>query len=243
MANRSGFMCYHRAADLLCSLPDEACGQLFKALLVYSRDGIVTDFSEHPASAFMSAIFNEQKRFLDEDSARYDAICATKAKAAHDRWKKKALQAHELESTGMHMHADACTSTGMHGGASKIDANDANKQLANIISTRNTPSVARKDKNFSVDSEAYKAASWLAEQLDGRKTSGKPESEETKQRWAADFDKRNRLDGHPWEEVESTLLFCQSDPFWKTNIRSGAKFRAQYDALHDRMEAAHDRTG
>lgn len=130
MANRSGFMCYHRAADLLCSLPDEATGQIFKALLVYSRDGIVTDFSEHPASAFMSAIFNEQKRFLDEDSARYDAICATKAKAAHDRWKKKALQAHEPESTGMHMHADACTSTGMHGGASKIDANDANKQLA-----------------------------------------------------------------------------------------------------------------
>ena len=130
MANRSGFMCYHRAAELLCSLPDEATGQIFKALLVYSRDGIVTDFSEHPASAFMSAIFNEQKRFLDEDSARYDAICATKAKAAHDRWKKKALQAHEPESTGMHMHADACTSTGMHGGASKIDANDANKQLA-----------------------------------------------------------------------------------------------------------------
>lgn len=130
MANRSGFMCYHRAADLLCSLPDEATGQIFKALLVYSRDGIVTDFSEHPASAFMSAIFNEQKRFLDEDSARYDAICATKAKAAHDRWKKKALQAHEPESTGMHMHADACTSTGMHGSASKIDANDANKQLA-----------------------------------------------------------------------------------------------------------------
>lgn len=110
------------------------------------------------------------------------------------------------------------------------------------IYTRNKP-VPRREKAFSVDSEAYKAASWLAEQLDSRKTSGKPESEETKQRWAADFDKCNRLDGHPWEEIETVLLFCQSDPFWKTNIRSGAKFRAQYDALHDRMEAAHDRTG
>ncbi len=140
MANRSGFMCYHRAADLLCSLPDEATGQIFKALLVYSRDGIVTDFSEHPASAFMSAIFNEQKRFLDEDSARYDAICATKAKAAHVRWKKKALQAHEPESADMHMHADACTSTGVHDGASKIDANNANMQYAisNLKETENT---------------------------------------------------------------------------------------------------------
>lgn len=106
--------------------------------------------------------------------------------------------------------------------------------------TRNKP-VPRREKAFPVDSEAYVAAAWLAEQLDARKTSGKPESEETKQKWAADFDKCHRLDGHPWDEIESVLLFCQSDAFWRTNIRSGAKFRAQYDALHDRMEVARDR--
>lgn len=47
----------------------------------------------------------------------------------------------ELLADGdMHMHADACTSTGMHDGASKIDANDANKQLAisNLKETENT---------------------------------------------------------------------------------------------------------
>ena len=106
--------------------------------------------------------------------------------------------------------------------------------------TRNKP-VPRREKAFSVDSETYKAAAWLASALDARKTSGKPESEETKQKWAADFDKCHRLDGHPWDEIESVLLFCQSDSFWRTNIRSGAKFRTQFDQLRDRMEAAHDR--
>lgn len=47
----------------------------------------------------------------------------------------------ELLADGdMHMHADAYTSTGMHDGASKIDANDANKQYAisNLKETENT---------------------------------------------------------------------------------------------------------
>ena len=123
--NRPGFMVYHRAADLLCNLPDESCGQLFKALIAYSKDGIVTDFSGHPASAFMSAIFFEQKRLLDEDSARYQEICAVKSAAAQARWNKKALPE-------MHVHTDAFISTGLHGCASKNDAHNANMQLVKL---------------------------------------------------------------------------------------------------------------
>ncbi len=233
MGVKPGFMVYHKAADLLCNLPDEACGILFKSLVLYSRDGVTSDFSEHPFSVFLDAIFSEQKKLIDEDAEKYRKMCEAQTARINSRWHKNALPDSTTEYHGIPGNTTEY----------RRIPQGTNLQYANILSTRNTPSVARKGKQFSVDSEAYKAASWLAEQLDSRKTSGKPESEETKQRWAADFDKCNRLDGHPWEEIESVLLFCQSDAFWKTNIRSGAKFRAQYDALHDRMEAAHDRTG
>lgn len=229
MGVKPGFMVYHKAADLLCNLPDEACGILFKSLVLYSRDGVTSDFSEHPFSAFLDAIFSEQKKLIDEDAEKYRKMCEAQTARINSRWHKNALPDATPEYHGIPGNTTEY----------RRIPQDTNLQYANILSTRNTQSVARKDKKFSVDSEAYKAASWLAEQLDSRKTSGKPESEETKQRWAADFDKCNRIDGHPWEEIESTLIFCQSDAFWKTNIRSGEKFRKQYDRLHDRMEAAH----
>ena len=64
MGVKPGFMVYHKAADLLCNLPDEACGILFKSLVLYSRDGVTSDFSEHPFSVFLDAIFSEQKKLM-----------------------------------------------------------------------------------------------------------------------------------------------------------------------------------
>lgn len=91
MGVKPGFMVYHKAADLLCNLPDEACGILFKSLVLYSRDGVTSDFSEHPFSAFLDAIFSEQKKLIDEDAKKYRKMCEAQTARINSRWHKKAL--------------------------------------------------------------------------------------------------------------------------------------------------------
>jgi phage replication O-like protein O len=49
--------------------------------------------------------------------------------------------------------------------------------------------------------------------------------------WAADLDKLHRLDGQSIEDIRRVIEWCQSDPFWKKNILSGASLRKQWDRL------------
>ena len=88
---------------------------------------------------------------------------------------------------------------------------------------------------FEHDSLPYRAARWLADQIEERLPNCTLHSEAILQSWAADFDKCNRLDKHDWEDINAVLQFSQSDPFWQTNILSGAKFRKQYTALLAKM--------
>lgn len=88
---------------------------------------------------------------------------------------------------------------------------------------------------FAHDSLQYRAARWLADQIEERLPNCTPHSETTLQSWAADFDKCNRLDKHGWEDINGVLQFSQSDPFWSTNILSAGKFRKQYTQLLAKM--------
>lgn len=58
---------------------------------------------------------------------------------------------------------------------------------------------------------------------------GKRES--TVARWAADIDKLISIDGKTAGEIERVIRWCQQDPFWRTNILSGAKLREKFDQL------------
>jgi hypothetical protein len=40
-----------------------------------------------------------------------------------------------------------------------------------------------------------------------------------------------RLDNRPEIEIESVITWCQENSFWRKNILSGEKLRAQYDKL------------
>ena len=93
----------------------------------------------------------------------------------------------------------------------------------------------RSKKVFEHDSLPYRAARWLADQIEGRLPNCTAHSETTLQNWAADFDKCNRLDKHGWEDINEVLQFSQSDPFWSTNILSAGKFRKQYTQLLAKM--------
>lgn len=99
-----------------------------------------------------------------------------------------------------------------------------------------SPNGSTKTKpTFEHGSLPYRAARWLADQIEGRLPNCTPHSETILQNWAADFDKCNRLDKHGWEDINEVLQFSQSDPFWSTNILSAGKFRKQYTQLLAKM--------
>lgn len=107
-----------------------------------------------------------------------------------------------------------------------------NKDISLVPSPAGTK---RSKKVFEHDSLPYRAARWLADQIEERLPNCTAHSEATLQSWAADFDKCNRLDKHDWESINEVLQFSQSDSFWQSNILSGGKFRKQFTQLLAKM--------
>lgn len=89
----------------------------------------------------------------------------------------------------------------------------------------------KEEKVFPEDSDAYQAASYLARQKEKHYPDLKPPEEKDLQRWAADFDKCNRIDKRSWDDIADVLRFSQKNTFWRKNILSGKKFREKYDRL------------
>jgi len=54
-------------------------------------------------------------------------------------------------------------------------------------------------------------------------------------RWARDIDRLIRLEKRDPERIEAVLRFCQSDPFWRSNILSPAALRKHFDRLELKM--------
>lgn len=89
----------------------------------------------------------------------------------------------------------------------------------------------KEERVFDKDSDAYQAASFLARQKEKHYPDLKPPEEKDLQRWAADFDKCNRIDGRSWDDIADVLHFSQKNTFWRKNILSGKKFREKYERL------------
>lgn len=121
----------------------------------------------------------------------------------------------------------------------KKDETTKEKRIEDKITKDNSlvsPDGSTKAKQvFEPDSLPYRAARWLADQIEERLPNCTPHSETTLQSWAADFDKCHRLDGHAWEDINDVLQFSQGDSFWSTNILSAGKFRKQYTQLLAKM--------
>lgn len=49
--------------------------------------------------------------------------------------------------------------------------------------------------------------------------------------WLRDMEMLIRIDGRTSDQIERAILWCQSDPFWDTNIESPGKLRLQFDKL------------
>ncbi len=100
-----------------------------------------------------------------------------------------------------------------------------------VSTASGTDVIPPKEGKFSENSDAYQAASYLARQKVKNYPNLKSPSEEDIQRWANDIDKCNRIDGYSWDDIADVLHFSQKSKFWRQNIRSGAKFREQYERL------------
>lgn len=112
---------------------------------------------------------------------------------------------------------------------SSSDDGDAPPDVSPASGTDARPQ--KEEKVFDKDSDAYKAAAYLARRIEKHYPNVKPPTEKDKQRWAADFDKCNRIDGYDWWDISDVLRFSQQSPFWRKNILSGKKFREKYERL------------
>jgi predicted phage replisome organizer len=112
---------------------------------------------------------------------------------------------------------------------SSSDDGDAPPDVSPASGTDARPQ--KEEKVFPEDSDAYQAASYLARQKEKHYPDLKPPEEKDLQRWAADFDKCNRIDKRSWDDIADVLRFSQKSSFWRKNILSGKKFREKYDRL------------
>lgn len=124
---------------------------------------------------------------------------------------------------------------------SSSDDGDAPPDVSPASGTDARPQ--KEEKVFPEDSDAYQAASYLARQKEKHYPDLKPPEEKDLQRWAADFDKCNRIDKRSWDDIADVLRFSQKNTFWRKNILSGKKFREKYDRLLIEMTEEEKKNG
>lgn len=112
---------------------------------------------------------------------------------------------------------------------SSSDDGDAPPDVSPASGTDARPK--KEERVFDKDSDAYQAAAYLARQIEKNYPDVTPPTEKDKQRWAADFDKCNRINKRSWDDIADVLRFSQKSSFWRKNILSGKKFREKYDRL------------
>jgi len=106
----------------------------------------------------------------------------------------------------------------------------ANGQATTIKNEKNE----KKKRTTSATPVARELAELLLELIWQRKADFRPPDLD---RWARDIDDMIRLDGRDPQRIEAAIRWCQADPFWQSNILSGAKLRRHFDRLELKMHA------
>lgn len=214
---RPGVILYFTLRSGINSLSLEEKGMLLDAIFSYGEDGIAPAFN-NPA---LSIVWGFVQPLLDADEKRYKDRCKKARESIETRWSRVRNDTTVFDSIPSH---EAYTS-------------DTNTIQFTSNHSFVPPSAGTKKprQSFGHDSLPYRAARWLADQIEARLPNCTPHTEATLQNWAADFDKCHRLDRHDWEDINAVLQFSQLDPFWQSNILSGGKFRKQYTQLLAKM--------
>ncbi len=92
----------------------------------------------------------------------------------------------------------------------------------------------KKERTTAAMGIARELAELLLELIRQRKADFK---EPDLDRWARDIERMIRLDRRDPQRIEAVLRWCQADPFWQSNILSGAALRRHLDRLELKMRA------
>ena len=97
---------------------------------------------------------------------------------------------------------------------------------------KNLPENPGRREDIGFSESARKAEALLEQLILGNDPKARiPKTEAQRAKWIDQIDKLNRLDGRGWEEIERVMRWAQNDHFWKSNILSAQKFRAQFPKL------------
>lgn len=214
-------------------LSDQELGQLVRLLLDYAKDGIAPDIP-----GVVGYAFEALQPSIDADGKAYAEKCEKNRQKALNRWYGADATAYR----SIPQDATACNGIPMDAGNANTNTNTNTKNNSFVptpagVGDEEKPKRAKKQREpFAHDSNPYICAAYLNKAICERlNVESKPEA--TLQSWAADFDKCNRIDHRPWDELEILLRWSQEDNFWQQNILSGDKFRKQYETLLAKAKA------
>ena len=84
MGKAPGFMVYYDRVSFLDRLTDAQCGQLFRAMMDYAKDGVEPFWDE----IALEVAWDVVQPMLDEDARRYQEIVEQNRANAIKRWQK-----------------------------------------------------------------------------------------------------------------------------------------------------------
>ncbi|WP_331662001.1 hypothetical protein, partial [Lachnoclostridium sp.] len=93
-------------------------------------------------------------------------------------------------------------------------------------------------KRYSDDSFEIKCVRYLIKSITDEMPDAKkiPKNDEQIDKWCDNIEKMVRLDKRSQEDIYNTLVYSQTNAFWKPNIRSTSKFREKYETLRSQMK-------
>ena len=80
------FLVYYDNEVIVCRLPDEEAGQLFKSLFPYGRESIKPNFEDNPALAMA---FDILSMAIDRGKEKYAERCEKNRRNISKRWETK----------------------------------------------------------------------------------------------------------------------------------------------------------
>lgn len=104
----------------------------------------------------------------------------------------------------------------------------------NTINRKSTKSALEKNKNITLSEEsrtlANRLRAWISNNYPERTI-----KDSHVEKWAKSINDLHRIDKKSWHDINRVLDWSQKNEFWRTVIKSGEKFRKQYDNLNDKI--------
>lgn len=224
---------YRHMGAAICSVSDAEAGAAIKAACrIFSGEDIVADTL--PSAA--SIVFSMLRESIDESHQDYSFSVESGKKGGNPNLKTGEPNPYikaKKDKGGLRDGNQPLT------GANPIIKTIEEEYISFSCPESPSSDTGTKEKKrkptYPASSNEYQLASFLADSVCKNFPKVKKPTEKDIQSWADAFNKCHRIDNRPWEDIEAILIKSQEDEFWRGNIRSGGKFRKQYDELIVRL--------